>query len=450
MVGSERSPTRSRLPPTVWKVLLAGLIIREAFSFWTGHLYDFEAWVRTGFLVAQGQNPYVTPGSPVPGVSFAFLTQNLVTEAYLPFWPVLLGELYRLWMVVGGGNRFVLYFLLKQPGICADVATAFLLYRLAGRWTGAEAPALALLAFWSFFPYAIIITAIWGQFDSIVVAIMLGLLYARESLERNVLNGLGILVKWVTAIFLPLEIFRERGWRRLSFLVALAVPLVLTVALFRVEGWSLQVVPGTAISQTAGDGLGMNFVNALTVGPVLAVLDHVPVFYLVAQRLWIPGVILAGWGAAKWIGRGDRQSELRAMLLVLTVFLLIRWGLYEQYFLYLFGLLALDVAVFRPERRGLLVFTYAIAMVYLLIDTDLGLLFLGPVSPWLGTFVYEANLNAPWAVARTAALLALALVMTATLLQLVWVFWRDVARPRPWLYLVGDRLRFLVWRSPAP
>ena len=39
-------------------LLIVGLLIREAFSFWTGHPFDFELWVRTGFWVTHGLSPY--------------------------------------------------------------------------------------------------------------------------------------------------------------------------------------------------------------------------------------------------------------------------------------------------------------------------------------------------------------------------------------------------------
>lgn len=426
-------------------------MLREAFSFWTGHPFDFESWVRTAYVVAHGGNPYSAFWPPVPGVSFAYLNQNLTSASYLPFWPVLLAELYRLWISVGGGNRFVLYFLLKQPGILADVASAYLLYQLAARWSGNLRSALALASFWSFFPYAIIITAIWGQFDSIVVVILLALLYARGPLERNLLNGLGIFVKWLTIVFLPLEMFRQRGARRLGFLVGLAVPALLTTIVFLAEGWSFQGI-GTqgigsvSLSQSHGGGQGMNYAYALTLPAVSAVLSRIPLFYSGAPYLWVPGVIVAGWGAARWLGGTDRRSELRAMLLVVTVFLLLRWGLYEQYFLYLFSLLALDVAVFSPGRRALLAFTYALATVDLLINNDLGIRFLSPLSSGLSVFTTQLDASEPYGTFRTYALLVLALAMTITLIQLLGAFWQDAAEPRPWLYRVLDRVRAALFR----
>lgn len=428
-------------PRRAWKVLLAGLLLREAFSFWTGHPFDFESFVRTGYVVAQGRNPYAAFWPAVPGVSFAYPNQDLTPAAYLPFWPVLLGELYRVWELVGGGNRFALYFLLKQPGILADVGSAYLLYRLGERWTNDSGTAMALLSFWSFFPYAIIITAIWGQFDSILVVVLLLLLYARTAMERSVLDGIGIFVKWLTVIFLPLEVFRDRGVRRLTALLGLAIPAGLTGLVFVAEGWTFQGIGAFTLSQSHGTGLGMNYVYVLTLSSVSAVLSPIPYLYAALGYLWVPGVIVAGWVAAKWLGRGEPRSELRAMLLVVTVFLLLRWGLYEQYFLYLFSLLALDVAVFHAGRRELLTFTIVLASVDLLINNDLGLRFLSPVDPGITPYTTALDANDSWGIFRTYALLVLALAVTVTLVQLLRTFLRDQERPRPWPYGIGDRLR---------
>ncbi len=438
------SGSRRPLSSLAVKTLLGALLVREAFSFWTGHPFDFESWVRTGFVVASGHNPYSAFWAPVPGASFAYRDQNLTSAAYLPFWPVLLGGLYRLWEAVGANNRFVLYFLLKQPGILADVGTAYLLYRLTERWTGSVASAQSILAFWSFFPYAILITAVWGQFDSIVVVILLGLLYARGPLERNLLDGLGILVKWVTVIFVPLEIFRERGWRRLTFLVALALPLAVTIVVFAAEGWSLQGfgtqgIGSVALSQSKGGGLGMSYSFLLSLPGVSGALRHVPFFFAGAQYVWVPGVVVAGWGAARWLVGPDPRSELRAMLLVVAVFLLLRWGSYEQYFLYLFSLFALDVAVFRPGRRRLFVFTTTVAFADLLVNNDLGIRFLAPIVSGVTGFTTQIDANDSYGLVRTIALAVLAGAMTVTLVQLLRVVWRDESDPTPWLHALYAR-----------
>jgi hypothetical protein len=428
-------PLRARLalPSKAIKILFAGLLLREALSFWTGHPFDFESFIRTGYVVSHGENPYVSFWPPVPGVSFAGLTYTLPSAAYLPFWSALLGELYRLWSSVGGGNRFLLYFILKQPGIWADVGVAYLLFRLTERWTANPASALRVLSFWSFFPYAIVISAIWGQFDAIIVLVLLGLLLARSSFERNILYGIGIFAKWLTVIFLPFDVFRERRWRRLGFVIALAIPAILTLLVFVAEGWSFRGIFATGVSQSHGEPYGMNYAYLLTFSWIAPTLAAIPGFYTYGPYVWVPGVVVAGWLAATRFRASGPSEELRALLLILTVFLLLRWGLSEQYMPYLFSLLALDIAAFHPERRAFFRFTYAFSMLWLLINNYLGLVFLYPLSPSFQTYTTNMAANVTWTDFQTCSLLVLSIVATLTFFQLAGVAIKDQDRPVPWL-----------------
>jgi len=51
-------------------LLVLGILAREALSFWTGHPFDFEIWVRAGYWVARGYTPYASLPF-APGASFA-------------------------------------------------------------------------------------------------------------------------------------------------------------------------------------------------------------------------------------------------------------------------------------------------------------------------------------------------------------------------------------------
>src|SRR5439155_1400849 len=79
---------------------------------------------------------------PVPGLSFAFLNQRLGGVGYLPLWPLIVAGLYRVYAALPGGSRFVLYFLLKQPPILADVLLGYCIQRSIVRWSGNETTAL--------------------------------------------------------------------------------------------------------------------------------------------------------------------------------------------------------------------------------------------------------------------------------------------------------------------
>ena len=118
-------------------MLLLGLLVREVFSFWTGHPFDFELWVRLGYAMVYGGNPYM-PLAPVSGLSFAniYSSEASATIAYLPFWPLITGLLYTVYSAVGFGNSFAYYFLLKQPVIAGDIILAYLLYSYISSRTG--------------------------------------------------------------------------------------------------------------------------------------------------------------------------------------------------------------------------------------------------------------------------------------------------------------------------
>lgn len=442
-----RAPVSVRLPRAAWKVVIAGVLIREAFAFWTGHPYDLEVWIRTGNAVAHGLNPYAY-WPAVPGVSIAYLNSSLPSAAYLPFWPLLTGGIYRLWEAVPGGNRFLLYGMLKQPPILGDALTAVLLYRIAARWSGRPSKGLAALTFWSFFPYAIVISAVWGQFDSLVVAVVLAALWYRSSLARNLLYGVGILVKWITAIYLPLEALAERGWRRLWVLVAVALPLAVTVVVFLSMGWGFQNVGAASVSQTHGGGGGMNWVGIVTSPPVNPFFAAVPYLEPVLSYLWVPGVIVAGALGARWFASGRPEAVLRAMVLVTGTFLLLRWGLYEQYMLYLFALVLLDVVLFHPGRQRLFYGVIALSFAYLLINNDLGMRFVSPLSPSVTAYTDALDASPTFGLFRVYALIVLAALVTATLVQLLATYYQGDPAPAPWWHRL--RPTPAVRASPVP
>lgn len=430
------SPVRRAWP--TWRSggrwLLLGLVLREALSFWTGHPYDLEVWIRTGYVVAHGTNPYLRPWPSVPGVSFGYVGQLLPSAAYLPFWPDLFGGSYRLWEVVGGGNRFLLYGLLKQGQIVGDLATAALLYRYVIGATGDRRRAVSVLAFWSLFPYDILIGSVWGQLDPVTTALLLAVLLVGEgrAAVRSLLWGVGIFLKWITVIYLPLELFRNRGLRRLWPFVGAAVPIGLTALAFVAAGWSLGPLFSTSGSQSLGGGGGMNLAQLFNLPPLASLLAARPDLTFVLEDLWIPAVFAAGWVAARWVVRGGTGQEVRALLFVMTVFLLVRWGLYEQYFLYPFALLLVDLYCFHPRRWGIFYFVAIAASLFLLTNSVLLVWFASPVDPAAFAWVQAVDNSPTWGTLRDALLYLFSIVVTAALVQLAWVLYRDEPAPVPW------------------
>jgi hypothetical protein len=420
-------------------VLLLGLLVREAFSFWTGHPYDFEIWIRTGYVVGQGTDPYTAVWPPVPGLSIAYFHRNLTTAAYLPFWSLYTAAAYHGYLAVGGGNRFVYYFLLKQGPIAGDVVTAYLLYRVVDRATGDALRALSAAGFWSFFPYAILISAVWGQFDAIAVAVVLASVLAMDPPRKNFLYGLGIFIKWVTAMFLPFEVFRRTGRARLWVVLAVVVPAALTAVVFASLHWGLTGVEGITGGEVGGIGGGMNWARLVSPYGPLALKGSLTYVDFGLAALWIPGVIVAGWMLARDLPARGPGAEIDAVVGIVTVFLLLRWGLNEQYMLYLFAPFLVDVMVFHRDRRALFATIVGLCLTFLVINNTLLVPFLAPLGPQYQAWFYAAN-NAPfWGPLRLWTLNLLAVLVTITLAQLAYIVLTRSPRSTPWF------LRAATW-----
>ena len=428
-----------RLTKTTRGLLLIGLAIREAFSFWTGHPYDFEVWLRNAYFVAQGANPYTAYFPPVPGLSFTFLNESLGGVGYLPVWPLIVAGLYRIYAVIPGENRFVLYFLLKQPPVLADVLLGFLIHRAIVRWGGNGTVALRGLRFWMLFPYAIIISAIWGMFDAMVAVLIFAFLLSTDAVKGYTLIGLGVLLKWLPVIYLPYYVFRERGARKLGGVISLALVLGLTALIFHLAGWDYVGVTAMTVSESHGSGYGMTYSILFQDPALLPIWFRQPEIYLAMGYLWVPGVIVAGLIASRRFPGEGAETTVQAILLVTTVFFLTRWGVNEQYLTYLLPLFYIDLTIWHPERKSLFRLTWVLAFAYLLANNDLLVRFFGPVSSQAVDIAFEADNLGILSPIRTAALYAVAILFTVHLVQLVSVFLNPSRNTTPWLF----RLRSL-------
>src|SRR5467141_1043221 len=323
-------------------LLVLGLVVRELFSFWTGHPYDLEVWLRNAYFVSQGANPYAAFMPPVDGLSFAYLHETLPGVGYLPLWPLMVAALYRLYSIIPGASRFVLYFFLKQPPIVGDVILGFFLYRAVLIWGGKVEVAVRGLRFWMFFPYAIIISAIWGQFDAIVAALVLMFLLSSRAVRGYAFVGFGILLKWLPLIYLPFLAICERTKRKGFLLLPIVIVPVITVAILTAMGWDYLGI--TAMSQSAshGGGGGLTYVNILQAPALAPILSSITGLYLALGFLWIPGALLAAFVAYRRFGSDSPERVGQSFLLITAVFFLTRWGVYEQYLIYFLPLLYID------------------------------------------------------------------------------------------------------------
>ncbi len=362
--------------------LLLGLMIREIFSFWTGHPFDFELWVRLGYAMVHGGDPY---GSlpPVPGLSFAniYSSQNSATVGYLPFWPILTGLLYLVYSTVGFGNRFVYYFLLKQPVIMGDLALAYLLFSYISSRTVEHNARVWALCFWLFSPFTIILSGIWGMFDPIAMSFIMISIMTANLTKRGFWSGLSIFAKSLAIIYaVPITFGKTRNWWPVC--LAVALPALASILTIRVMGWSLSTALGT-LASTVGKGGALGSMSAWDVLAYLFYLGIYPPLsqnaYRILGFIWIPAVVAFTILAFRKLGFGTDYGLIQSMLVVTLAFLIFKARVTEQYSIYLVALGVLDVALWNPKRKRLLTATVITVLFYLILNNYLLVRFLSPI-----------------------------------------------------------------------
>lgn len=432
----------SRLSPR-WALVL-GLCVREAFSFWTGHPYDLEVWVRNAYYVAHGTNPY-TYMDPAPGLSFAYLGVALPSVGYLPPWSLVVAGLYWIYTFSPVQTPFLLYFLLKQPPILGDVGLGLMLYRAIRRWGGSEALSQGLFRFWMVFPYSILISAIWGQFDAIVSALILASLLAAGAWRRSMLDAVGILLKVFPVLFVPYRLVAGRGPSRWVALAAVAIPGIVTYLTFIVFGWGFTGLTEMLTFSAHGNPGGLSYARILV--PYGASVAGRSPFLLALGAIWIGAVVVAGYQAARRFSPESPQAVVQASLLITAVFFLTRWGVNEQYLMYLIPLQLVDVALWHPERRSLLRFTWVLGLVFLIVNNILLIRFVAPVYPPAVDLDYYIDNVSVASFPRGLLLDALAFLFSAHVLQLLLVVLGKATNTTPWLVRAVRAVRVSVGQA---
>jgi hypothetical protein len=320
----------------VTKYLFAGLVIREVLSFWTGHTYDFEIWVRLGFYMQHLGNPYTTL-SYVQGLSFAPypLTGSI---SYPPFSAFIFAGIYSLYLSTGITSRFLYYFLLKQPMVLSDVAAGLFLARIALHSLGDE-PARRIFKIWMLFPYAIIVSSVWGALDPIALFLILASVYYFQQ-GRTILSGitlgLAVYLKTLPIIALPVLLLQPRSSFRdmlqLSSL-SLLIPLLGTLGPAVGLGWGFNGMFNNVSYQVIIPAYG-----ALSALSPIGLLPLPAWGRGITGLIWLPALLLSYFYIDK---RGlDLTEGLMTAFLVFSVsrpFLPEQWAIYPLAFLLLSG-----------------------------------------------------------------------------------------------------------------
>jgi hypothetical protein len=411
--------------------LVAGLGIREFFSFWTGHPFDFEIWVRLGYYVSKGIDPYrYTP--PIPGLSIPG-TGYLPSIGYPPLWAFMQAIVYDLYSAIGIENRYLYYFLIKQETIIPDIIAGYLilvLLRRSGRLKGAE----SAFVFWMFCPLVIVISSIWGMFDQLVLVFVLAsLLVTQQTAKSSLLEAVGIILKGIPVIFLPVLALSQnsalRKWMYLVIGVGLTVGFtLLPYAVF--SNWNLAALGGTGTDIVNKTGNSVNYwiipyflSNLLLYNVSSGVLN-------LFGYLWIPALAVSYFVCYRFLKRAGVTLDglVLCMLLTTLVLFLTRTRINEQYVIYFLGLGLADV--FSTGRRRIRAFhgVWISTSIYLVANNVYMVRFAEPIS----TYYLDLESSLLSGVAgelRLYLMLAAGLAFTYFCLVYVISVYRQLAHP---------------------
>lgn len=175
-------------------LLILGAAIRLLPAAFTAHPTDIISWMTVGSSIFHGQNPY------------ALSSFGLV---YPPLWGLICGVAYASFVITQ--SFFVFNFFIKLPIILADLALAEYIRKFVLSKTGKERKSKEAMILFLFNPVAIILSGIWGMFDSIPVFLVLLstiFLYRRQYVRSSLIFGIAIAFKgFYPAMLLPLFLY---------------------------------------------------------------------------------------------------------------------------------------------------------------------------------------------------------------------------------------------------
>jgi hypothetical protein len=357
-------------------IFLGLLAFREIASFWTGHPWDFEVWIRSGFTVLQGRDPY-TWLEAVPSLSFSPY-ERMPSIGYPPFISILSAACIWVTDVFLGGNRFWLIFLLKQFFILGDLLVAAFMYRMN---------LVSESRFWLICPLVWLVSSVWGTFDSLVILSILFSLHMiskRRFTAAGLSLGVGIFMKVIPALMVPAVLVRDEiePRDRLRFAGAsILVGFAGSLAPFAALGWRYNGFLSAMSYQASGALGGMSpFIAFEFIKPPEPVES-------IISALWLPASI----ACYVYVYFNQKRIPLtEAVLLSLSVFILMRGFVSEQLALYPLALILVEER-HKQRNRNFAIAIMLLSTAFLMINNPLLVRFASPVSE--GFFQWDLAFN---------------------------------------------------------
>jgi len=409
--GSGLTQAKSRL----WPTILFGLAVRLALTPWTEQRFDMYVWRLTGAYI------YVYHLDPFwPWVGTPSIYPPILNFSYPPFWLLTITTLYPFWLSNSGftfprdvsqlwqmgvqtGNVYDSYksflpaslpfldFILKLPIIACDIIIAYALYRAFDDHRSAQS---AVTWLWLLNPYVILISAVWGQFDSIPTMFsLLSILFAVRGKPNfsGFLLALGCLAKVFPVTYLPLVALYN--WKKARVEAAkFAASFLATCASFLpvyfVLGNGIPSIYLSLASWPSPDWFGRNAVGGLTWLRLVDISSwhhNYPLFLALLIPLYV--IILFGFRRMKFEAQGLVVSVLAVTFALYLTYTIVN----EQYVIWFLPFLVIAFPNLRALKLGAvamnsLAFVYAFLQYGMFYGTFLSPILdskVGPLNAWI-------------------------------------------------------------------
>jgi len=367
--------------------LLLGLAMRLGLAPWTEQRFDMYVWRLTGaYIYVYHLNPF-WPWTSVPSIY-----PPILKFSYPPFWLLVIATFYPIWLLNGGftfphnvnqlwqtgvqtGNVYESYrsfipaslplldFTLKLPIIVCDVIIAFVLYKAVAGHGRAQS---AVTWLWLFNPYVILISGVWGQFDSIPT--MFALLSILSSIKgkpklSGFLLALGGLAKVFPIVYLPLIALYH--WRKTraqagKLIASFAATCASFMPVYFILGNGIPSIYLSLVSWPSPDWFGRNAVGGLT---WLRLIDtsswngNFPIFLTLLAPVYI--IVLLGFHRMKF----DAQSLLLSVLAVTFALYITYTIVNEEYVIWFLPFAIIALPRIRALKLGAITMN-GVAFVY--------------------------------------------------------------------------------------
>lgn len=305
-------------------LILLSAGIQLALGTFTAHPYDIRVFMAAGYLVAHGNSPYVLTSvssvfgsslfpDPVPGIG------------YPPPWGLVLALSYLVsYSIVP--NLILYNFAIKIPIVIGNILLALLIGKMTLSATSDAAKSANATRFMLFNPFVIYTTAIWGQFDTLSVLLMLLAIFeltqGKRRLSALALGG-AIAFKLIPVVLLPLLILhvrrRENWFRAFEYFAFVAAVVGLSFFPFLI-GWS----PKPII-----DNWNIHFVRIGAFSPMNVLLllgiGGATNEFSFLGFLWLPSLVLVYFSLIRKGAIRSTDLVLPALAVMLGVFLTRSW-----------------------------------------------------------------------------------------------------------------------------